>query len=90
MGGEEYKILKEMNCYYDISFASNRLWRLTSSQELEKIIRDIGIEKCCFGTDYPVNQYSTYYNKLNKCNFTQKEISKISKENILNFLKIMK
>jgi predicted TIM-barrel fold metal-dependent hydrolase len=86
MGGEEFQFLERINCFFDISFAGNRLWKSISSGKFANDIRKIGIEKCCFGTDYPIHQYSTYYSKLDKCYFSTDEISKISLENISNFL----
>ncbi|MBF0297536.1 MAG: amidohydrolase family protein [Oligoflexia bacterium] len=88
MGGKDYNELRKIKCWFDFSFAGREFWYELGHEKLEKIIRNIGVERCCFSSDYASMEYKKYYEYLNKMNFSSDEITNISYENAEKFLKI--
>lgn len=93
LGGLQFEELIDLDIYVNISSILTDLVTRYDIEKTNQILRSFGIEKLIFATDYPDNRllkpddiYDTYFKILDQMDFTQKEIEKICKENILTLL----
>lgn len=70
---ESEKYLVGQDVYFDSSSSLDFL----SPEKAEEIIRNHGIDKVLFGTDYPMWNHKEELERFNKLNFTQEEKEKI-------------
>lgn len=88
LGGFQYEMLMGTNAYCNLSAVLPELVNRLGIEESNRILRLIGVEKLVFATDYPDSRslkpteiYETYFDILNKMDFTREEAEMICKEN---------
>ena len=94
MGAYQYEELLDTNCYVDISAILPDYVNKLGIKETNKILRNFGVERLIFATDYPSSRclapeeiYDRYFEILNQMDFTDDEINMIAYENINKILK---
>ncbi len=95
MGGHSYNELLAGNQYVDMSAFLPELVELVGSDSANRILRNIGVDKLIFATDYPQvckakteEIYDRYCDILNDMDFADDEIEKIAYKNIAKLLDI--
>ena len=88
LGGISYLELLEGECYVEISGALLGLCDLFGVEFCERLLRQIGLERVLFGTDYPIFPYERYFEVLDRMSFTDVEIEQIAYKNAANLLKL--
>jgi len=88
LGGISALELLEGECYVDISGALLSLSDLFGIEFCERLLRQIGLERILFGTDYPIFPYERYFEVLDRMGFTDEEIEKIAYKNAARLLKL--
>ena len=90
MGGFQHEEVAGMNTYINISAVLPDLVNRYGIEDANEILRSIGVDWLVFATDYPDSRclkpteiYETYFDILNKMDFTRDEAEKICKYNVL-------
>lgn len=93
LGGFQYKDLIGVNAYFNISAILPDLVNRFDVIETNKILRQLGVEKLVFATDYPDSRclkseeiYDKYFEILEQMDFTQKEAEDVCKNNVLKMI----
>lgn len=93
MGGYQYKELLDYNVYFNISAILNDFVDKLGLKKTNKILRKIGISRLIFATDYPDNRslkskeiYDTYFEILNRMDFSYEEAKQICMNNVLRMV----
>lgn len=94
MGGFQYEQLYDINACFNISAILPDYVNEYGIKKTNNILREFGIEKLVFATDYPDSRslkpdeiYNKYFDILNKMDFTYEEAEKICRYNIMNMIK---
>ncbi len=93
LGGVQFADLIGKNVWVNISAVLPDLVSRMGVSETNKVLRQFGIDRLIFATDYPQvcgvameNIYETYFDILNQMDFTDDEIEQIAHGNIERFL----
>ena len=93
MGAFQWERLRSLRCYVDMSAILPDYVRAFGGGKANEILREIGVDRLLFATDYPDNRhlqpneiYATYFDILNQMDFTQEEATQIAYLNIRNLL----
>ncbi|MBE6891587.1 MAG: amidohydrolase [Ruminococcaceae bacterium] len=92
LGGFQYEELYGFNAYFNISSVLPDIVKRFGIGEANKILRSIGVDRLIFATDYPDSRslkpteiYETYFEILDKMDFTFEEAEKICRYNVLKW-----
>ena len=95
LGGFQYEELYGLNGYFNISGILPDLVNRFGIGEANRVLRLIGVDKLVFATDYPDSRclqpteiYKTYFEMLDKMDFTKEEAEQICKYNALKMIGI--
>lgn len=95
LGGFQYEELYGLNGYFNISSILPDLVNRFGIEGANRILRLIGVDKLVFATDYPDSRclqpteiYKTYFEMLDKMDFTKEEAEQICKYNALKMIGI--
>lgn len=88
MGGMKYLDAYSGSTFVDISFTLLELVEFYGISQTNKILQMFGADRLIFATDYPEGDYKSYFDILNKMDFTDEEIKKIAYGNIEKILKL--
>ena len=95
LGGFQYEELYGLNGYFNISSILPDLVNRFGIEGANRVLRLIGVDKLVFATDYPDSRclqpaeiYKTYFEMLDKMDFTQEEAEQICKYNALKMIGI--
>lgn len=72
----------------DISYTLIDLVELYGIKIANNILRNFGVDRLIFGTDFPEYEYDKYFDILNQMDFNEREIEKIAYKNMANVLKV--
>lgn len=72
----------------DVWFDTSSTLQCLPPERVETIIRKHGIERCVFGTDFPMHNQAYVIDEFMKLNFSKKEFEDILWKNMHRFLKI--
>lgn len=93
LGGFQYEELMGIDAYYNLSAILPDLVNRVGIETTNKILRDFGVDRLVFATDYPENRsiaaasiYDTYFDILGQMDFSQEEAEKICKWNALKMV----
>ncbi|MFH1609076.1 MAG: amidohydrolase family protein, partial [Candidatus Bipolaricaulota bacterium] len=86
MGGVRFLDLVAGYGYVDFSGTLLWLCELYGTEFAERLLRQIGLDRVLFGTDYPIHAYERYYAVLDEMQFTDAEIEKIAYGNAAKLL----
>lgn len=93
MGAFQWEHLRSLRCYVDMSAILPDYVRTFGIEKTNEILREFGVDRLLFATDYPDNRYlqphkiySNYFDILNQMDFTEEEANKIAYLNIRNLL----
>ena len=93
MGAYQWEQLLSTRAYVDISAILPDYVRTYGIDRTNEILRMFGVERLIFATDYPDNRflepdeiYGSYFDILNKMDFTAEEAEKITFGNIIRIL----
>ena len=87
MGGIAYLEVLAGGGYVD--FSGTLLWlaKLHGVLFCERLLRQIGIDRLLFATDYPIYPYEEYFKILDQMSFSEDEIDRIAWRNAERFLR---
>lgn len=88
MGGMKYLDAYSGCTYVDISFTLIELVELYGIEQTNRILRMFGPDRLIFASDFPEGNYATYFEILDKMDFTNEEIEKIAYKNAQKVLGI--
>lgn len=95
LGGFQYEELYGLNGYFNISCILPDLVNRFGIEGANRVLRLIGVDKLVFATDYPDSRclqpteiYKTYFEMLDKMDFTKEEAEQICKYNALKMIGI--
>ena len=95
LGGFQYEELYGLNGYFNISSILPDLVNRFGIEGANRVLRLIGVDKLVFATDYPDSRclqpteiYKTYFEMLDKMDFTKEEAEQICKYNALKMIGI--
>ena len=90
LGGFQYEELYGLNAYFNLSAVLPDLVDRMGIENMNIVLRSLGVEKLVFATDYPdsrsiraIEIYDTYCDILGQMDFTQEEAENICKYNAL-------
>lgn len=90
MGGFQWEQLLPLNCFVDLSAILPDYVRTYGIEKTNEIFRTFGVLRLLFATDYPDNRhlqpgqiYGSYYDALNRMDFTQEEAEEIAYHNAM-------
>lgn len=93
LGGFQYEEFYGTNAYFNISSILPDMVNRLGIKETNKILRSIGTDRLVFATDYPDSRclppdeiYETYFDILEKMDFTPDEANHICKYNVLKMI----
>lgn len=93
LGGFQFNELIGSDIYANISAILPDLVKRLGLKKANNILRSFGVERLIFASDYPDNRilkaeeiYDSYFEILDKMDFSQEEIVKISKTNALKMI----
>lgn len=93
MGAFQWEALLPLNCFVDMSAILPDYARTYGIAKTNDILRSFGVSRLLFATDYPDNRflkpgeiYDSYYDILNRMDFTQAEAEQISYKNVIELL----
>lgn len=85
MGAFQWENLLSVRCYVDMSAILPDYVRTYGIEKTNKILREFGVDRLLFATDYPDNRYlqpceiyAAYFNILDQMDFTEEEAIKIA------------
>lgn len=95
LGGFQYAELYGLNGYFNLSGILPDLVNRLGIGEANKVLRSVGVDKLVFATDYPDSRclkpteiYQTYFEMLDKMDFTREEAEQICRYNALKMIGI--
>ena len=93
LGGFQYEDLYGMNAYFNLSSILPDIVNRLGIEDANRILRSIGVDRLVFATDYPDSRclqpaeiYETYFEMLDKMDFTHEEAERICKYNALKMI----
>ena len=94
MGAFQWERLLPLNCFVDMSAILPDYARTYGIAKTNEILRAFGVDRLLFATDYPDSRclkpeeiYDSYYDILNRMDFTREEAERIAYQNAEEMLK---
>lgn len=95
LGGFQYKALYGLKTYVNISSILPDIVKRFGIEEANRILRLIGVDRLVFATDYPDSRclqpteiYETYFEILDKMDFSHEEAEQICRQNALKMIAV--
>lgn len=93
MGAFQWEHLLPLGCHVDLSAILPDYVRTYGIERTNELLRAFGTNRLLFATDYPDNRslppeeiYSSYYDALNRMDFTEEEATQIAYQNVKDIL----